>query len=264
MTQDKERQFHSLFPLVVSGIMLLLTALAVILTFRLQGRIFLSAFDVAVLNLFTAVVALLDVIWLLLLLFAGLGLSFGVFYKLAKWNLFFVCYPLALLCPLLRLCSKPSLQTSFLEFQNRLFRQNFRFDGKPRTLILLPHCLQNHDCRVRITRDISDCEECGCCDISELKKLGMKYDIPIGIANGGTLARKIVRDSAPDVVIAVACHRDLTDGVRESWKYPVYAILNRRPFGPCYDTTVDVERVSNIVNSFFGEHETSENSQTHR
>jgi len=127
----------------------------------------------------------------------------------------------------------------------------------------LPHCLQFHDCRIRITRDIKDCEQCGRCDICNLKQLSEVYDISVGIANGGTLARKIVHDAKPDVIIAVACHRDLTDGVRESWKYPVYAILNERPHGPCFDTRVDVNQVNNIIEAIFnhGTHGKNGNSR---
>jgi hypothetical protein len=250
-----------LFPLTVSLLLIILTGLAVYAGLQLQNRLFLSGFDRFVIHVFMLLSCLLTLLWLLLLLADSFGIRLGRLYKPLKWLLFYVFYPLALLPVWVRLIRKPNLQESLLAFQNRLFLNNYRSGREPNILILLPHCLQFHDCRVRITRDFSDCEECGKCDIAELKRLGLQYNIKVGIANGGTLARKIVHDNHPDLIIAVACHRDLTDGVRESWQYPVYAILNERPYGPCYDTCVNVEWVGEIVNSLLGEHQTHENTK---
>jgi hypothetical protein len=52
------------------------------------------------------------------------------------------------------------------------------------------------------------------------------------------------------VIIAVACHRDLTDGVRDSWRYPVYAVLNERPKGPCFETTVSASTIEFAIKKF--------------
>lgn len=239
--------------MAVSLLLVILTGLAVYAGLQGQERLFLSGFDRFVIHALMLLSCLLGLLWLLLLLADSFRIRLGRMYKPFKWLLFYVYYPLTLLFVLVRLIKKSSLQESLLAFQNRMFLSNLKKTGEPDVLILLPHCLQFHDCKVRITRDISDCAECGKCDIAELKRLGKHYNIKIGIANGGTLARKIVHDNHPDVILAVACHRDLTDGVRDSWQYPVYAVLNERPNGPCYDTKVNLDEVSSIIQSIINQ-----------
>ena len=121
-----------------------------------------------------------------------------------------------------------------------------------RLLILLPHCLQNHDCAVRITGNIENCKKCGKCKIKDLVGLSEKYNMPISVATGGTLARRIVVEKRPEVIIAVACERDLTSGIQDSYPIPVYGILNMRPFGPCYDTDIDLDLVEKGITTFLG------------
>jgi hypothetical protein len=57
-------------------------------------------------------------------------------------------------------------------------------------------------------------------------------------------------DKRPDVIIAVACERDLTSGIQDSYPVPVFGIFNKRPFGPCYDTDVDLELVEKGIITF--------------
>jgi hypothetical protein len=75
----------------------------------------------------------------------------------------------------------------------------------------------------------------------------------IAIATGGTLARKIIVDTKPRCIIAVACQRDLVDGLMDVFPIPVYGILNIRPHGPCINTTLDVSIISNFLNHFIQE-----------
>lgn len=247
MSEKNNDRFLIAFPLAVSGMLLLLVGVITVFILKLEANIFVSFIDRLSLIILSILSTILSIIWLLILLFDCCKVSSGILYKPFKWLLFFIYYPAALVIAFLFRIKKETIQTSFLSFQNRLFTNNNKITKLSRIMMLLPHCLQFHDCKIRITRDISDCEDCGECDICNLKDLGKKYNIKIGIANGGTLARKLVHDNQPDFIIAVACHRDLTDGVRESWKYPVYAILNERPNGPCFDTKVDVEKVESVI-----------------
>ena len=74
--------------------------------------------------------------------------------------------------------------------------------------------------------------------------------MPISVATGGTVARKIVVDKKSELIIGVACERDLTSGIQDSYPIPVFGILNHRPFGPCYDTDVDLELVEKGMITF--------------
>jgi hypothetical protein len=148
--------------------------------------------------------------------------------------------------------SKNSVRRSFVAINNQLVLAEARLVRPRKLLILLPHCLQNHECTVRITGNVENCKACGKCKIKGLVEISKRYGTPIAVATGGTLARKIVVDTRPEIIIAVACDRDLTSGIQDSYPIPVFGILNRRPFGPCYDTDVDLELVERGIITFLG------------
>ncbi len=147
--------------------------------------------------------------------------------------------------------SKENVRNSFIEINNRLLVSGNRHTILPeQMLLLLPHCLQRADCQRRITTSIDNCQQCGKCDIDALIKLAKAKKIRIAVATGGTLARKIVRDHRPTIIIAVACERDLTSGIHDTFPLPVYGILNQRPEGPCWNTRVDVDEVDKALQIF--------------
>lgn len=116
-----------------------------------------------------------------------------------------------------------------------------------RILLLLPHCLQNHECTHRITYDPYNCKKCGRCPVGDLVSLAERTGIRIAVATGGTLARRHVMETNPRAVIAVACPRDLGQGMLDAWPVPVYGIENTRPCGDCLDTRVDLREVEKVL-----------------
>jgi hypothetical protein len=148
--------------------------------------------------------------------------------------------------------SKDKVRRSFVAINNQLVLSEAKQVKPEKLLMLLPQCLQNHECDVRITWSIDNCKGCGKCKIKDLKAFSKKYDIPVNVATGGTLARRIVIEKNPDVIIAVACERDLTSGIQDTYPIPVFGIMNIRPFGPCYDTDVDLDMVEKGIITFLG------------
>jgi hypothetical protein len=146
--------------------------------------------------------------------------------------------------------SKEKVQRSFIAVNNQLVVAEARLVKPQKLLILLPQCLQNHDCGVRITGNVENCKACGKCKIKNLVELSNKYHVSMAVATGGTLARKIVVDKKPQMIIGVACERDLTSGIQDTYPLPVYGILNRRPHGPCFDTDVDLDAVERGMAAF--------------
>ena len=74
------------------------------------------------------------------------------------------------------------------------------------------------------------------------------------VATGGTLARKIAKELRPKMLLAIACERDLTSGIQDVYPLPAAGVLNIRPNGPCYNTTVDLElsrtnQLNNLLNN---------------
>ncbi len=146
--------------------------------------------------------------------------------------------------------SKDEVRRSFIAVNNRLVLSEAKKVRPEKLLILLPHCLQFHECVVRITGNIENCKACGKCKIKDLVALSKKYQVSISVATGGTLARRIVVETRPEMIIGVACERDLTSGIQDTYPIPVYGILNRRPFGPCFDTDVDLQLVEEGLAAF--------------
>jgi hypothetical protein len=54
------------------------------------------------------------------------------------------------------------------------------------------------------------------------------------------------------VSFAVACERELLEGLREIGGVPVICITNRRPEGPCKNTEVDLEEFEAAVRRLTG------------
>lgn len=128
--------------------------------------------------------------------------------------------------------SKDLMSNSFIKASNTLTKLAGKRFQKPNLLVLLPHCLHKN---LR----------------QQLLSLGEKYKIGIFTASGGSVARKIIKKQRPNAVVAIACERDLILGIQDIFmKIPVLGIPNRRPEGPCKNTTVDFDEVENAIRFF--------------
>jgi hypothetical protein len=126
--------------------------------------------------------------------------------------------------------SRDRLSHSFIKVSNVLVRPD---TGSGPVLALFPRCLR---------KDIR----------SEIQDICGKYpDVIFNTAAGGTAARRIIRETHPRAIIAVACERDLMSGIRDvAPRIPVIGIPNSRPHGPCKDTTLDLEKFGSAVEFF--------------
>lgn len=161
-----------------------------------------------------------------------------------------VLFPFMILMGRLVGVSKERVQQSFIELNNHLVLSNRHRTRPNKLLILLPHCIQDFDCQVKITGNIRNCKGCGKCEIKDLIELSDRYQVKIAVATGGTLARRIIVDNRPEAIVAVACELDLTSGIQDTYPIPVIGILNDRPHGPCINTKVDIQRVKQALSDF--------------
>jgi len=155
-----------------------------------------------------------------------------------------VLFPIMIVLGKLLGISKEKVQQSFVEVNNLLVRARCAENRPRRLLLLMPHCLQFNDCAIKVTSDASKCQACGKCKIKDLVELAQQYHVHLSVATGGTLARRRVAESKPEAIIAVACERDLTSGIQDAYPLPVFGILNDRPYGPCFNTSVDITKVA--------------------
>lgn len=148
---------------------------------------------------------------------------------------------------------KERIMLSFVSVNNELVQAEAGRYKPEDVLLLMPHCLQNSKCDRRLTYDINNCTRCGKCPIAGLLELHDKYGVNLAIATGGTIARRIVVQMRPKMIIAVACYRDLASGIQDTYPLPVYGVLNERPHGPCLDTRVALHLLEEALHRFLKE-----------
>lgn len=160
-----------------------------------------------------------------------------------------VLYPLLMVIGAFLKSKKEGFQRLVINLNNRIIMKE-----RPKTkkiLLLLPHCLQTTECTIRLTHNIYNCERCGRCGIKGLIEVADENRLTLFVATGGTIARKVVMDARPEAIIAVACERDLSSGLVDTYPIPVLGVWNERPFGPCFNTRVDLAKVKEAIR-FFG------------
>lgn len=144
---------------------------------------------------------------------------------------------------------KDMIRSLFIDINN-LFVQSGSIHKSPnKIMLLLPHCLQNSECTFKVTGDIANCRKCGQCTIGPILKLTEEKGVKTIVVTGGTAARNTIAREKPEIVLSVACERDLAIGISDVSQIPVLGVLNQRPNGPCVNTTVDVELLREKLDS---------------
>lgn len=145
---------------------------------------------------------------------------------------------------------KEELQRSFIDINNQLVLAQASKMRPNHLLLLMPHCVQNYDCKIKVIADPNNCERCGKCQMKDLLELAEAYHVSLSVATGGSLARRIVVRNRPHIIIACACERELSSGIQDAYPTPVFGILNERPNGPCYNTKVNIEIIEETMGYF--------------
>jgi hypothetical protein len=126
--------------------------------------------------------------------------------------------------------SRDRVGHSFIRLNNALAQAVARKTDN--TIALLPRCLRK-DVRRKVL------------EIAE------SYGVPSHTVGGGEQARKVVMESKPEAIVAVACERDLAAGIRDvSAAIVVVGIPNVRREGPCRNTEIDLEEFERALGLF--------------
>lgn len=144
-------------------------------------------------------------------------------------------------------CTDESVSRSCIAFINLLTRSAAGRAPCGEVLVLLPRCVQNSACPQKLLEDIENCRRCGKCDVGRVVAMRGENRFRVSVVTGGEMARDLVRGLSPSFVIAVACERELLEGVRVVADIPVLALPNRRPQGPCRDTVIDMEALGEAL-----------------
>jgi hypothetical protein len=107
--------------------------------------------------------------------------------------------------------------------------------GRGELLVLIPRCLSKEA-------------------LDGVLGIAGRYDVPVFVATRGQLARRAIRERRPRAVVAVACERDMTTGLRDvAGKLPVLGLTMRLPNGPCRDAAIDLRVMDDWVRGWVGE-----------
>lgn len=121
-----------------------------------------------------------------------------------------------------------------IDVYNGLAERRRRTVGKGELLVLIPRCLSKEA-------------------LDGVLTIAGRYEVPVFVATRGQLARRVIRERRPRAVVAVACERDMTTGLRDvAGKLPVLGLTMRLPNGPCRDAMVDLDVMERWVRSWVG------------
>ncbi|MCK9557366.1 MAG: DUF116 domain-containing protein [Candidatus Cloacimonetes bacterium] len=238
------------FPLMVSSTLFIIALIFFSIALSSYFKLGLSSYETLLFTIIFVLLVILVASWILNLISTHSPIKPRWMSIYAKWMLMHVFYYIALFMATITMQKKSRLQESFVNFNNEVVLSAARNVSHKNILLLVPHCLQNSECNIRITSDINECASCGKCDITEIKKIAEKFNVKAAVASGGSLARKIIKDVKPDVIVAVACHHDLNEGIRDAWRFSTYGVLNERPNGPCFETTVSLKTIEFAIRKF--------------
>ena len=125
-----------------------------------------------------------------------------------------------------------------------------------RRVLLLPHCLRpSQDCPGKMTKQGLDCSGCTLvdCAIYRLRVAADKAGYGgVCVAPGGRLAVRFLAERQPAGVIAIACNKELEEGLEAiaqmDWEddNPIVVTFPLSQDG-CVDTKVDVEAAQEII-----------------
>jgi len=182
-----------------------------------------------------------DVISLAFIIFCGIVLLWLILFVLSaviRWPLTRLIVMPKLVNRLLSLVmmvgrvfgiSADRITNSFLKVHNVIIGAKPSRTAPERLLLLLPRCLTKENFKV-------------------LRELRDRYGFQMATVGGGTEARKKIFEVRPEIIIAIACERDLMSGFREvNVHTPVIGFPNKRPEGPCKNTCVDLTEIEQSI-----------------
>lgn len=124
-------------------------------------------------------------------------------------------------------------------------------------ILLLPHCLrQSNTCKAAYNQEGLQCIECDPhCAVNQLRNMAVECGYKgVCVAPGGRLALKFVEKNRPQAIVAVACQKELEEGVQgvkelaKDQIQPLVVIIPLTKDG-CVDTQVDVKGALDIINT---------------
>ncbi len=114
-------------------------------------------------------------------------------------------------------------------------------------LLLLPHCLHKQSCPRNVVHSLDECKRCGQCSVGALTGIRDDFGVVACVVGGGRDALARTRQPEIKAVVAVACEKELVQGIFAAFPKPVLGVLNSTPEGPCKNTLADPAEVIQAI-----------------
>jgi hypothetical protein len=123
-------------------------------------------------------------------------------------------------------------------------------------ILLLPHCLRRSEtCQAKYTKHGLECCRCNPeCPVNRLSQAAVELGYKgICVAPGGSLAVNYIKEIRPKAIVAVACQKELEEGVQDVRKMgsedisaiPIVVVPLSKD--GCIDTAVDEEEALEMI-----------------
>jgi hypothetical protein len=145
------------------------------------------------------------------------------------------------------------MRRAMIALNNFLRRLRPRRVRPDQLLLLFSSCLQRSACECNVRASLANCRRCGGCVVGRLLDLADELGVQAFMATGGRLAAERANDDGVKAIVAVACPKELSAGLRATFPKPTLLLELSTPNGPCIDTEIDFETVRRAVDSFLRE-----------
>ena len=144
------------------------------------------------------------------------------------------------------------VDSAIIALNNLLVKRRRRKIEPGSILLLFSSCLQSSKCKQNLAHDVQNCRRCGGCKVCELLKLAERCGVRPFMATGGKIALLEARKNDIKAIVAVACQKELREGILATFPKAVLAVTNLRPSGPCRDCSVNVDEAEKALKIFLG------------
>jgi len=121
-------------------------------------------------------------------------------------------------------------------------------------LLILPHCIHKQSCRQNIVHSLDECKRCGACSVGALVGVRDDFGVVACVVGGGRDALARTKQENIKAVVAVACEKELVQGIFAAFPKPVLGVINVTPEGPCKNTLADPDKVTQAIERLTGKY----------
>ena len=153
------------------------------------------------------------------------------------------------------------LDSAIIALNNLWVRSRSKKAMPENVLLLFSSCLQSSACKQNLVHDVWNCKRCGNCTVRDLLGLVERRGVKSFMASGGRIALAEAKKKDIKAVVAVACEKELREGILAAFPKAVLAVVNLRPCGPCKDCNVNVSDIEEALNVFLDDESETRGTQ---